>query len=218
MKWAHTIKAVAFDMDGLLVNTETLYTQVSDIILMRRGKRFSLELKRKMMGLKAAEAFRVMIDQENLTDSVDVLQRETKSEFEKILADQLCLLPGVHVLLDLLDAKGIPRCIATSSSSEFAARVLELTKIRSRFDFVVTAELVAQGKPAPDIYHLAAQRLEVEPNNMLVLEDSQHGCAAGVAAGACSIAVPGEHSLDHDFTGSFLVADSLDDPRIAAQF
>jgi HAD superfamily hydrolase (TIGR01509 family) len=118
------------------------------------------------------------------------------------------------MLLDYLDQRQIPSCVATSSSHGFARQVLELVGIRQRFQFVVTAEDVLQGKPFPDIYLEAAHRLNVQPWEMLVLEDSHHGSCAGVAAGACTIAVPGDHSSDHDFSRVHYRANSLADPRI----
>ena len=213
-EWPHRIRAVAFDMDGLLVNTETLYSEVSDTILQRRGKRFTPDLKNKMMGLPAPEAFEVMIQYENLTDTAAKLQEETEHEFQQILSQRLQLMPGVIPLLEFLEQANLPKCIATSSTPEFAAQVLSLSKITERFHFVVTARNVEHGKPAPDIYLLAAQKLGVAAEEMLVLEDSQHGCAAGVASGACTIAVPSAHSEDQDFTGSHFVANTLKDPRI----
>ena len=95
-----------------------------------------------------------------------------------------------------------------------AKRVLEIVNLEHRFDFVVTADDVAQGKPAPDIYLLAAERMGVGPQHMLVLEDSQHGSTAGLASGACTIVVPGPHSHDHDFSGVAHRAVSLADPAI----
>lgn len=83
-----------------------------------------------------------------------------------------------------------------------------------RFAFIITAEEVARGKPYPDIYLGAAARMGVPPECMLVLEDSQHGTRAAVAAGACTIAVPGDHSRDHDFSGVYRVANTLTDPLI----
>jgi beta-phosphoglucomutase-like phosphatase (HAD superfamily) len=83
-----------------------------------------------------------------------------------------------------------------------------------RFEFILTAENVTHGKPHPEIYLTAAQQFGVEPARLLVLEDSQNGCRAAVAAGACVVAVPGDHSREHDFAGTSLIADSLADPRI----
>ena len=212
--WAHPIESVAFDMDGLLVNTEELYSQVGDAILQKRGKRFSRELKNAMTGLPGSKAFQVMIEWEQLEDSIETLAHESAEIFSSLLPNKLRTLPGVESLLDFLDERSIPRCIATSSSPQFAARVLEITGLADRFDFVITAHDVEHGKPAPDIYLAAATRMLKHAHQMMVLEDSHHGSRAGVTAGACTVAVPGDHSMDHDFTGVHYRARSLEDGAI----
>ena len=87
-------------------------------------------------------------------------------------------------------------------------------QLQPRFQFVLTCDDVRHGKPDPEIYRLAAERLGIRPERMLVLEDSQNGCRAAVAAGAVAVAVPGGHSRRHDFTGARLIAESLADPRL----
>ena len=200
-RWPHPIRAVAFDMDGLLVNTEELYTQVGTQILQRRGRKFSSQLKNAMTGLPGPQAFALMIERENLTDSVDVLEAESQAIFESILPTQLRLLAGVSELLDHLDQYAVPRCVATSSSARFARTVLTQVGVRERFAFVVTAEDVPRGKPHPDIYQQAAERLGVSPPEMLVLEDS-HQVARRDLPAALYDRRPGPHSLDHDFRES----------------
>ena len=212
--WAHAIAAVAFDLDGLLVNTEELYSEVGHELLSRRGRRFTSALKDAMTGLPGARAFALMIQHEQLSDTVEQLALESSEIFAAILPTRVKTLTGVEELLDFLDSKRMPRCVATSSSPKFANEVLELVGIAHRLDFVITADDVAQGKPAPDIYLSAATRLRVAPVNMLVLEDSHHGSRAGVAAGACTVAVPGPHSIEHDFSGVHYRAHSLADPQI----
>ncbi|MFK7737829.1 MAG: HAD family hydrolase [Pirellulaceae bacterium] len=212
--WAHEIVAVAFDMDGLLVNTEDLYSQVGDIVLKRRGRRFTPELKNRMMGLPASEAFQAMIDHEKLTDSIATLADESEEIFDGLLESDLQVLPGVFELLEKLDSSGAPRCVATSSTPHFAKRVLTLIEAHDRFDFVITAQDVENGKPAPDIYLAAAERMGAPIESVLVLEDSHHGSQAGARSGACTIAVPGDHSRDHDFDHVFAIAESLKDPLI----
>lgn len=216
--WAQDIRAVAFDMDGLMVNTEDLYTQVGDVLLQRREKSFTPALKKEMMGLPGPKAFQVMIEFEGLTDSVATLAAESEQIFEGLLERELRALPGLFDLFDLLEQNEIPKCVATSSTRKFASRVLELLEATERFEFVITAEDVTHGKPAPDIYEAAAAKLEVAPHHMLVLEDSQHGSRAGLQSGACTIAVPGEHSIDHCFDGVYAIADSLADTIIHELF
>lgn len=203
-------------MDGLMVNTEELYSEVGEILLSRRGRRFSLELKAAMMGLPGPQAFAVMIEREQLSDTHTVLALESDEIFVELLPSKLQTLPGLELLLERLDSLSLPRCIATSSPHHFVRSVLDIVDLKDRFDFVVTAEDVQRGKPAPDIYLEAARRMAIEPQQMLVLEDSHHGTRAGLASGACTIAVPGVHSLEHDFSGVAFRASSLADPGIAA--
>lgn len=211
-RWAHPIRAVAFDMDGLMVNTEDLYTEVGALLLSRRGRTFTPALKKKMMGLPGQQAFALMIEHEQLDDSVATLATESDELFLDILPHRLEVLPGLLSLLDALDDRNLPRCVATSSPHHFAREVLGTVNLLARIDFVVTAEDVVHGKPYPDIYLEAARRMAVSSEQMLVLEDSHHGARAGVASGACTIAVPGSHSQDHDFLGVHFRANTLADP------
>ncbi len=216
--WPHPIRAVAFDMDGLMVNTEELYFEVGQTILRRRGREFTDRLRRGMMGLPGPQAFALMIEYEQLVDSVETLARESDEVFADMLPARLRPLTGLIELLNLLDAKRIPRCVATSSPLSFASVVLEGVDVLRRVDFVITAEHVARGKPHPDIYLSAAEKLGVAPHEVLVLEDSHHGSRAGIASGACTVAVPGDHSRDHDFDGVHFVANTLADLRITQLF
>jgi HAD superfamily hydrolase (TIGR01509 family) len=212
--WPHRIAAVAFDMDGLLINTEELYFEVFDQLMQRRGKRYTQALRRSMMGLPSPQAFDVLIQDAQLIDRADDLEEECDEIFSGVLPDRLATMPGVLQLLDRIDQLGLPRCVATSSRRAFAIDSLTAVGVLERFDFVITAEEVARGKPYPDIYLGAAQRMGVAAEQMMVLEDSQHGTRAALAAGACTIAVPGDHSRDHNFAGVHRIASSLADPVI----
>ncbi|MCA9270916.1 MAG: HAD-IA family hydrolase, partial [Planctomycetales bacterium] len=114
------------------------------------------------------------------------------------------------------EAAGIPKAIATSSRRGFAARTLAQFDLEPRFAFVLTSEDVVHGKPHPEIYLTAAQRLDRRPHECLVLEDSQNGCRAAIDAGAFAVAVPGRQSALHDFSDAAFVADGLHDSRIYA--
>ena len=216
MTTSSRIAAVAFDLDGLLVNTEELYQHVGSELLRRRGRSFEPDLLDAMMGRPQQVSLKIMIEWHGLADTIDTLATETHEIFQSLLDTQLRTMPGAVDLLDLLDAQGIARGVATSSGPDFAHDVLGRMGIRDRFAFVLTSADVTHGKPHPEIYQTAARRLAVDPGAMLVLEDSQAGCKAAVAAGAVAVAVPGGHSRRHDFTGARFVADSLADRRIEA--
>lgn len=209
-------RGVTFDLDGLLVNTEELYQEVGTELLRRRGRPFEPELLDRMMGRPQQVSLRIMIDWHGLTDSVADLARETKEIFTALLETRLAPMPGAEAFIGSLETAGIPFGVATSSGPDFAHDVLARVGLLRRMEFVLTCDDVREGKPQPEIYLAAAGRLGVPPRQMLVLEDSHNGCRAGVAAGAVTVAVPGGHSIRHDFAGAAFVAESLEDPRIYA--
>ena len=197
-----------------MINTEEIYDDVGDQLLQRRGKRFSRELKDRMMGRPGAAAIGAMINFHRLTDSIQTLQRESEDIFRELLPTRLAPMPGLIEILDRLDQASIPKAIATSSRRRFVNRILSLLKIKSTFQFILTAEDVTRGKPDPEIYTTAANRFELSPEHVMALEDSETGSRAAVAAKTCVIAVPGRHSRHHDFSGVQFIAESLSDARI----
>ena len=210
------IRGVAFDLDGLLVNTEELYQHVGGELLARRGRTFEADLLDRMMGRPQPVSLQIMIDWHGLDDTIETLAAETHEIFAGLLDTRLEPMPGALPLVDALERRGIPRGVATSSGPDFAHDVLGRVGLLERFSFVLTAADVTHGKPHPEIYLSAARRLGVDVAEMLVLEDSENGCKAAVAAGATVVAVPGGHSRRHDFTGARFIAESLADPRIYA--
>lgn len=208
------LRAVVFDMDGLMFNTEDVYSEVGSRLLRRRGHEFTPELKDQMMGLRPRPAFEAMIRHCNLADTWQELAVESNRLFLEILDDRLKPMPGLMELLDALERAKIPKAIGTSSSRELVAACLKPFGFVGRFQFILVAEDVENGKPHPEIYLTAARRLGIPPAEIMVLEDSEIGCLAAAAAGAFAVAVPGEHSREHDFRVASLVVDSLADPRL----
>ena len=214
MSEPQSLRAVVFDLDGLMFNTEELYDDVGEILLQRRGHHYSEELKREIMGRPARVGLKTMIQWHGLDATVEQLQAETDEIFAGILPTRLRPLPGLEALLQALEAIPIPKAIATSSGRAYTTTVLSQFAYGPRFQFVLTGEDVREGKPAPEVYLTAAKRFGVAPSAVMVLEDSENGCRAGLAAGAFTVAIPGPHSRQHDFRGVALVAASLADVRI----
>ena len=207
-------RAVVFDLDGLMFNTEELYVEVGTEILRRRGYQFTNELLDQMMGRPSHVALQIMIDTHTLKATVQELLAETDETFPEILRQRLAPMPGLIDLLAALEQHHIPKGIATSSRRAFVERVLAKFNFQPRFHPILTSEDITHGKPDPEIYLKAAAALGIAPGEMLVLEDSQNGCKAAVSAGAITVAVPSGHSHRHDFSGAALVAESLADRRI----
>lgn len=210
------IRAVVFDMDGLMFNSEEAYIEVGSRLLRRRGHEFTSELKNLMMGLQSRQGFELVIRRLGLTDTVDQLLEESDREYLGILREWIRPMPGLMNLLDALETAGIPKAIATSSSLQLAIASLSEFNLQGRFAFILAAEDIRQGKPHPEIYRTAAARLNVPPAEVLVLEDSENGCRSAVAAGTFTVAVPADHSREQDFSDVALIIDSLADPRLYA--
>ena len=208
------LRAVAFDMDGLMFNSEDVYTEVGHELLRRRGREFTKQLKDAMMGLAPRHSFEVMIESCSLDDTPEELIPESEDIFVSLLEKHLAPMPGLLGLLASLETAGIPRAVTTSSRRRLTAAVLSSFDLENRFDFVLTSEDITRGKPDPEVYRLAAERFGLPADKMLVLEDSHFGCRAACAAGAFVVAIPNQHTAHHDFSMARFVARSLEDQRI----
>jgi len=208
------IRAVVFDLDGLMLNTEDVFHLTGHELLRRRNKLATQELFNLMMGRRANESFLAMKEHMELQETVEALAIESWQIFDSLLDEHLGLMPGLSELLDRIDLAGIPKGVATSSDRKYLQRMLGRFGLYERFQMSLTAEDVTHGKPHPEIYLKAAERIGVAPHEMLVLEDSEAGTNAAAEAGAHIISVPHDHSRHMDFSRAKTVATSLIDPAI----
>ncbi len=208
------IRAVAFDMDGLMFNTEDVYSAVGTELMRRRGREFCSGLKDAMMGLPPRATFEEMIRWHSLDDNWEDLAAESNQLYVEYLGDYLAPLPGLLQLLDALEAAGIPKAVATSSPRHLADTTLSRSGLAARFNFILTSESITKGKPDPQIYLLAAERFGLPAAEMMVLEDSINGCRAGMGAGAFVVAVPNQHTAHLDFSFATEAVEDLTSPKI----
>jgi HAD superfamily hydrolase (TIGR01509 family) len=208
------IRAVVFDMDGLMLNTEEVYVEADRELLRRRRIELTKQLNNEMMGLRPQATFELMIHRCGLRETWQELAEERARLFVGMLPGRLSPMPGLMPFLDALERSGIPKAIATSTDRKLAEISLAPFDLAKRFRIILTAEDVTNGKPHPEIYLTASRQFGVPPSEMMVLEDSQNGCRAASAAGAFVVAVPGAHSRGQDFSPAHLVVESLADPRL----
>ena len=149
---APRVRAVVFDLDGLLFNTEEIYPLVGTELCRRRGHPYTDELHHQMMGRPGRVSLQMMIDFHQLDDTIEGLANETDEIFPAILDRSLAPMPGVLDLLAALEAGNIPKAIATSSGRAFTQGVLARFELEPRFRFLLTSEDVTDGKPHPDAF------------------------------------------------------------------
>lgn len=212
------IRAVAFDLDGLIFDTESVFFRTACDYMKARGKEFTLEMMGAMIGRRAEEAGPALGRLAGLSEHPEIFMAELREAFFERLDREVRPLPGVSTLLDHLDRRAIPAAVATSSRLAYAERLLKAHRLYDRFRFVLGGEDVRRGKPDPEIYEKAAERFGVEPGALAVLEDSPAGLAAARAAGAYAIGVPHEYSPRHLFHDAHRVALRLDDPALLEIF
>jgi HAD superfamily hydrolase (TIGR01509 family) len=169
-----------------------------------------------MMGRIGVVAMQQMVDFHALNDSAEQLLEESEQLFQQMLERDVPQMPGVDQWIGRLLELELPFGLATSSRRKFVDVLFGQIHWRDSLRFTLTGDDVTRGKPDPEMYLRAAGELGIPPQQMLVLEDSGNGCAAAVAAGAITVAVPSEHTREQNFDGADLVADSLTDPRLWA--
>lgn len=181
-------------MDGLMVDTEPLARQAWARTVAPHGHDISDDLYGRMLGRRTVESAQLVLDALPLALTHEELAARKTAEYLAILEPGVPVMPGLWELLARIEALGLPWGVATSTPRAVAEIVLGKLGVVGRYSALACGDEVAHGKPAPDIFLLAAARLGVAPQACLALEDSAAGCAAAVAAGM-RVAAVGEAAM-----------------------
>lgn len=182
--------AVIFDMDGLLLDSETLYHAAVVAAAGAVGHDFPKPLFLQMLGMPWADNQHRLIDHFGDDFPMDHFRADASRRFREMAAIEVTLKTGVIEILDRLDELALPRAIATSSAHVDVQHHLGAHGLLDRFHTVVASGDYPRSKPNPDPYLVAAERLGVAPHLCLALEDSHNGVRAAAAAGMMTIMVP----------------------------
>ena len=197
------------DFDGLIVDTEVVWYQIY-VDWFRQKKQYELTAQEFLLcvGSNAEELFREF-DEKGIHVDREEFVRDTQSRFIEE-SSKLPAKPGVAEFLKEAKACNLNVALATSSMRKKPETHLKRLKLMQYFDLLVTAEDVERIKPAPDLFLKAAEKTGCEAGECLVVEDSLNGLQAGLNAGMRVLVVPNAVTKYSDFTGSYLMADSLE--------
>jgi HAD superfamily hydrolase (TIGR01509 family) len=212
-------EAVVFDLDGVLLDSEQVWNESKRELVEEQGGRWREQAPRDMMGMSSLEWSRYLVEELGVPLEPAAVSDEVVARLERIYRTRLPLLDGAPEAVHRLAGR-FPLGLASSSNREIIDLFLELAGLTEHFAVTLSSEEVARGKPAPDVYLEAAQRLGAAPERCAAVEDSENGIRSARAAGMRVLALPNPHyppaadalALADDVLGSLA---ELDPARVA---
>jgi HAD superfamily hydrolase (TIGR01509 family) len=201
------IRAIFWDNDGVLVDTEKLYFQATRELLQRAGVTLTEALFRRISLQEGRSAFDLALEKGVSQRQIDRLHEERNRRYTELVEEGVRILDGVEETLAKLSGRVLQAIVTSSRRSHFDA-IHAGTGLRSHFDFILTREDYLLSKPDPEPYRLAVTRSGFRPEECLVVEDSERGLRAAFAAGIRCIVVPNDLTRGGEFAGAWRVLPS----------
>ena len=212
--------AVIFDMDGVLVASGSAHAASWRIVARKHGLEISDEDFRATFGQTSREIIRRLWGRELSEDEIRRIDDEKEAAYRELIRGLVPLTIGAREVLATLRREGFPLALATSGPPENVDLVLDETNLRKMFQAIVTGADVQRGKPDPQCFLIAAERLGIEPARCVVVEDAPVGIQAAVAAGMHPIGLVGTHPGQRlAEAGAACIAERLDEitPQLVRQ-
>ncbi len=211
------IRAVVFDMDGVVADTGTVgfiadYSVLKSIGAVKSEKDFV-----RSVGMPARHTYNRILSEKNIDADVNELLNKREAEVERAIASKgLKPSVGFNEIVKKLKARGYKVALASSASRRTVDNVLSALRLNNVFYLVVSANDVKMNKPAPDIYIEAARRLNLSPDECVAVEDSETGVASAKSAGLKCIALRTEQTAEHDLSAADVIVSNLRDIKVEA--
>jgi HAD superfamily hydrolase (TIGR01509 family) len=203
-------RAVVFDMDGVLADSEPTYLKAANVVLAPLGKHVSEEQNRLFIGTSVRNTWAKIMQLLDLPGDLDEYVCRYNEVLVSLLSRPRPTLPGVRELLGELERRGLPRALVTSSWQGWVDALLGAIGLIGAFPVVVTEEQVENAKPAPEPFLKAATLLGIEPTACVAVEDTPSGIQAAKAAGMYAVQVRAASTAFPPIEGADLVLDSLE--------
>lgn len=207
------IRAVIFDMDGVIIDSEPLHLSIEEDIFKKLGISITYEEHNTFIGTTSHYMWDKIRTNHNLTQSLEELVELDRNTYLNFLNDTLDLEPikGVKELITDLHKNNIKLAVASSSPLNVIEKVLNLFDIRDYFGYIVTGDYVRKSKPEPDIFLYAAKKLDVDPKECVVIEDSHNGVLAAKKANMKCIGYKNVNSGNQDLSKADITIDDFND-------
>ena len=192
------LKAICFDMDGIIVNSEPYHFKSTQLALKKEGFNYSQDQGKFFVGKTVKETITTICKKNNIKNIQKILE-DRESLFNEMLQNELQLREGIVNILKIIQSKNIKAAIVTSGVRSYLEKVVEKFEISEFFETYITLEDVKNPKPDPSPYLKAAKALNEPPNLCCAFEDSTIGLEAAFQAGMYSIAIPGPETKQDNF-------------------
>ena len=198
----NSIKAVIYDMDGVIIDSEPLWREALIHCFNKVGFDFSQDKCRVTQGMRLIEVVQYWYAQQPWEEkSIEAVEQDILAKVTELISQKGKAMEGVYESIEFFKAKGYKLALASSSASSLINVVLEKLVIKKEFEVINSAEFLKLGKPHPEVFIKTANELNVPAINCLVIEDSFHGVLSGKSALMQVIAVPEEkYSNDPRFS------------------
>ena len=187
------LEAVIWDMDGVIVDSAPYHFKAWQETFQQRGVKFTEEDFKRNFGQRNDTIIRKTLGEGVSPSEVDIIASEKEKSYRRKVAQNIKALPGAIELMKLLTESGVKMAIASSSPMENIRLIIKGLGIEGCFQAIVWGREVAEGKPSPQVFLLAAEKLGLDPHNCLVVEDAVAGVAAAKRAGMKCLAVTNTH-------------------------
>ena len=203
------IKAVLFDMDGVIAETEHVHVEAEKQTLLKYGVQITEDELHRYTGTTAKQMFMELIAKYKLDTTFERIFNEKEEVMFKLLEMDTQPVKGVIELLYKLKEKHVKLAVASSSHRRLVQYVLRKLEMTRLFDSIISAEDIAHGKPDPEIFLMSAKRLKVSPAECLVVEDAKLGVDAAKEAGMKCLGYRNPHSGNQDLSKADIVTDDF---------
>ncbi len=204
------IKGVIFDMDGVISDTQKFHAQIESELLSKFGINIAPdEITKKYAGVKTRQFFDELLKQQNIAYNLDKLMEEKWKKMESIASKSIEEIPGSIKLIKRFAEDNLPLAVASASNLKYVKSVLEALGVINYFDAIIGGDMVSRGKPDPESFLLAASKINILPEECLVIEDGISGMLAAKTANMKCIGLVKDTKLSYPTENTILSLDEI---------